>query len=112
MCAFNSTTITDGPSYYTSWGLPKESEVEFSGSGTAVLYFSGSVAIPKETQINEDGNPSNVMIIVNGSLSIGKESEINAFIYVTGSLTIAKEVEFEGALAVGGSLFRCQRRRV
>jgi len=102
--AFNSTTITDGPSYYTSWGLPKESEVEFSGLGTAVLYFSGSVAIPKETEINEDGDPSKVMIIVNGSLSIGKESEINAFIYVTGSLTIAKEVEFEGALAANGSL--------
>ena len=102
--AFNSTTITDGPSYYTSWGLSKESEVEFSGSGTAVLYFSGSVSIPKETLINEDGDPSNVMIIVNGSLSIAKESEINAFIYVTGSLTIAKEVEFEGAIAANGSL--------
>lgn len=102
--AFTSTTITDGPSYYTSWGLPKESEVEFSGSGTAVLYFSGSVSIPKETEINEDGDPSNVMIIVNGSLSIAKDSEINAFIYVTGAITIAKDVEFEGSIAANGSM--------
>jgi len=102
--AFTSTTITDGPGYYTSWGLPKESEVEFSGSGTAVLYFSGSVSIPKETEINEDGDPSNVMIIVNGSLSIAKEAEINAFIYVTGSISVAKEVEFEGSIAANGSI--------
>ena len=102
--SFTTTSISDGVYESTSWGLAKESVVTFSGTGTAVLYFSGNVTIPKETKINQGGDPENVLIVVYGSLSIAKESVISANIYVAGSATINKENNFSGAISAGGAL--------
>lgn len=102
--AFNVTNISDGVYEHTSWGLSKESKINFTGSGTAVLYFSGSVVIPKETRINAGGNASNVMIISAGSLSIAKDAVINAHIYAGGSITLDKDITITGSVSAAGAL--------
>ncbi|WDE03161.1 hypothetical protein SG34_017280 [Thalassomonas viridans] len=104
--AFNSTSVSNGSFEYTSWGLPKESTITYTGSsnGTAVLYFSGNVSIDKTTLINAGGDPANVMLVVYGNLTIDKDSQINAHVYVAGSASLQKDITFNGALAVAGSL--------
>jgi len=101
---FNQTTVTDGVIERTTWGMPEGSQVDFVGTNTAVIYFSGNVDIPKKTKINPNGNPENVLIIIYGNLTIAKETTINANIYVVGNTTIDKEASFNGAISTGGSL--------
>ncbi|GHF82878.1 DUF6701 domain-containing protein [Thalassotalea marina] len=102
--SFRATNISDGVYEHISWGLSKGAVVRFSGSGTAVLYFAGSVSIPKETRINAGGAPSNVMIIAAGSISIAKDSVINAHIYAGGSISIDKDNYITGSVSASGSL--------
>ncbi|MEW6981171.1 DUF6701 domain-containing protein [Colwelliaceae bacterium 6471] len=102
--SYTDTVLSDGITEYTGWGLPKETTITFSGSGTAVMYFNSSVSIPKGTHLNVSGQPENVLIIVYGSLSIAKDSIINAIIYVAGSGNIAKDNIIKGAISVAGSL--------
>ena len=102
--SFTQTSISEGVYESTTWGLSKEANVVFSGSGTAVLYFSGNVSIPTETKINIGGNPANVLIVVYGKLSISKEARINANIYVADNASLAKEITYNGSLSVVGKL--------
>ena len=102
--SFNSNSLIDGSFEYTDWGLAKDNVISFSGTGTAVLYFDGSITIPKNTQINSGGSAANVMIIVNGALSIAKDADINAFIYASGSISLAKDSNYNGAISAGGAL--------
>lgn len=102
--SFTATTISDGLYEHTSWGVPKETTISFSGSGTAVIYLSTTSSIPKGTIINAGGNPANVMIIANASLSIAKDSIINAHIYAAGSVSIAKDTTFTGSVSAAGGL--------
>ncbi|WP_206485136.1 DUF6701 domain-containing protein [Thalassotalea sp. G2M2-11] len=104
---FTSTTLVDGVYAFDSWGLPSNSNISFSGNGTAVLYFYDAVTIPAGTQLNAGGDPSNVLIVVNSALTIEAGADINANIYVAGSATLGiptEGVDITGALSVGGAL--------
>jgi len=106
--SFSTTSISDGIYQQTSWGLGANSTVNFSGSGTAVLYFNQSITIPSGTQINPSGSPENVLIVVNGALTIQGGTTINANIYASGSMTIGSlfsgTSNINGALSIGGAL--------
>lgn len=101
---FNSTEITPGTTKYLNWGLLQNSEITFTGNGTAILYFISSVAIPQGTKINQGGDPANVLIIINGGLTLGQNAEINAHIYVNGGTSLGNDTILNGALAVTGAL--------
>jgi len=101
---FTQTTISDGIYESTAWGLANDASVVFSGAGTAVLYFNSNVTIPKATEINKNGAPENVLIVVYGSLTVSKDSIINALVYVAGSANFAKDINFSGALSVVDTL--------
>ena len=102
--SFNLNDLVDGSFKYTDWGLAKNNVISFSGSGTAVLYFDGSITIPKNTSINSGGSAANVMIIVDGTISIAKDANINAFIYASGNISLAKNSDYEGSISAGGTL--------
>jgi len=102
--AFTQTTISDGTYQHTTWGLGNAANITFSGTGTAVIYFSGNVSIPKDTRLNKNGSPDNLLIIVYGNLSIAKKAKINAYFYVVGTTTLAKSVDINGAISTGGNL--------
>ncbi len=102
--AFNSTSLSDGIYEHSSWGLSRDSSVVFNGSGTAVIYFNGSVQIPRNTKINEGGNPSSVLIVVAGSIIIDRNAQINAHIYSAGAITISRSSTINGAVSAVGRL--------
>lgn len=70
---------------------------------TARLFFRGSVSW-QNVSINATGNPEDLIIVVDGSLSItGGNTNINAIIYVKGGLTVTGAAQINGAIAsVGG----------
>ncbi len=71
---------------------------------TARLYFNGSVTFTGPITVNPSGNPENLIIIVNGSLSTAGQSEINALIYVTGTASISGQTTINGAVTAAGSI--------
>ena len=97
--SFNSSTISDGLSQHTSWGMGENAVVTFTGSGTAVLYFKNDVTILKNSEINKNGDPENLLIVVKGKLKVEEGSTINAFIYVKGD-----ETNFEENTTLNGSV--------
>ncbi|SFB77477.1 LamG domain-containing protein [Pseudoalteromonas denitrificans] len=98
---FNSTSITNGIYQHNGWGLGDGAQVNFSGSGTAIIYFkSNDVVIKKNTDINKNGDPANVILIFKGKLKIEEGAEISAFIYVKGNeTTIEKNSVINGGIA-------------
>jgi hypothetical protein len=106
--SFANTAIVEGKYEHTTWDLPWYSAVNFSGTGTAVIYFNQSITIPYGTDINLAGNPENVLIIVNGSLTITGGSTINANIYSSGSVAVGNlffgTTTINGALSAAGAL--------
>lgn len=106
--SFSTNSLTAGVYQHTSWGLSANSTVNFSGNGTAVIYFSQDITLPNSTTINPSGNPENVLIIVNGSMTIRKDAMINANIYATGSISIgnynAGFTTINGAVSAAGAM--------
>lgn len=101
---FNNNNLSDGVYEHTGWGMSSGQNVNFNGSGTAVIYFSGSVDIASNTKINDNGSPSDVLIVVYGSLTVRQGADINAHIYVAGATTIEQNTEFNGALSSAGPI--------
>ena len=101
---FTQTNVSHGVYEHTNWNLPANAKVIFSGTGTAVLYFNGSITIPEKTRVNTSGKPENVLIIVNGSIEISQKAHINANIYATGSISVRDKAHINGAVSAAGSL--------
>ncbi|MDO6444729.1 LamG domain-containing protein [Colwellia sp. 1_MG-2023] len=102
----NGTTLPRGDNYYLGSTVGNNGQIYVGGiSGgetTARLFFRSSVSW-QNVKINENGNPEDLIIIVDGSLSItGSNTLINAIIYVKGALTVNNGT-FNGALASVGS---------
>lgn len=79
------------------------------GSGTLTtattrLYFNGGLALSGTTVLNGGGSPQNLIVIVNGSLSLANSARINGLVYVTGSVTLADSANITGALTAAGSI--------
>jgi hypothetical protein len=104
----DGTTLPRGDNLYLNETLGNQDEIfvgPVTGSETtARLFFRGSVSW-QNVKINENGNPEDLIIIVDGSLQVtGDSTVINAIIYVKGSLALTDNATINGAVAVvGGS---------
>ena len=100
------TSLPRGDNYYGSSGLLSFEEVyvaPITGSETTTrLFFTDAVAW-QDVKINENGNPEDLIIVVNGSLSIYGDSIINAIIYVKGSLILYGNGTINGTTNSNGS---------
>jgi len=98
---FNQSTIVGGTIYAkNSWNTSEGASVNFTGSGTAIIYIKNNATIRKNVDINKGGDPANVLLIFNKTLKIEEGAEINAFIYVNGSETnIEKNSTINGGIA-------------
>ncbi|MCM2320508.1 MAG: hypothetical protein NDI93_14475 [Pseudomonas sp.] len=75
-------------------------------AGTARVYVKGDLVIGNNAEINKDGNPRNLIIIVIGNLDIQNSSntKLNALIYATGNVTIGNNPVIYGGVSAAGSL--------
>lgn len=103
----NGTTLPRGDNYYLGSSLDDQDEIsvaDINGSeATARLFFRGSVTW-SNVKINQNGNPEDLVIIVDGALSIsGDDTVINAIVYIKGQLIINDSGTINGALTSIGS---------
>ena len=103
---FNRGSLSDQDyNFYSGWRDSRDRVTYDDSTGTAVIYIQSSndVIIPDETELNKSGIPANTLLVIESStkIEIGKESEINAFLYlVAPEIKINEEVEINGAITV------------
>jgi MSHA biogenesis protein MshQ len=103
----NGTNLARGDNYYSGSTLGNKGQISVAAINgletTARLFFRDSVSW-KNVKINQNGNPEDLIIVVDGSLSItGEQTVINAIVYVKGSLAVNGSVSVKGALTSIGS---------
>jgi MSHA biogenesis protein MshQ len=108
LVADNPRTVVAGDSYWlggnsdTSWNLIAPT------SGTARVYVRGSLLIRNNARINAYGSPRNLILIVDGDLTIENSNNtlLNALIYATGNVEIGNNPSITGGVSAAGSLSR------
>jgi len=78
-----------------------QSRISTSGSTTRLYFNSLSLT---NANLNQYGNPEDLIIYVANSLSIAGQNQINGIVYVAGSVTVSGHASINGALASGGAL--------
>jgi MSHA biogenesis protein MshQ len=67
------------------------------------VYVNGGLTLSNNSQLNAGGNPQNLILIVNGSLSLGSNVTIRGFVYVTGSISFGNNLTLNGAITSLGA---------
>lgn len=98
----DSLTLNGGEFFFTSIALGTGAELEVNGS--ARIFVEGGVTIGNRAEINLGGNPEDLIILANGSVSIGTRVEMNAVLYSEGAVSIGNRAEIEGAITARGPI--------
>lgn len=99
-CSPNDDYV-DGDFNYLNGSFSNESFLSPS-ERTTRLYFNNLTL--SNAQINENGNPENLIIYVRGSFNLAGQSRINAMVYVAGAARISGQAQINGGLAAGDDL--------
>ncbi|MCI2282843.1 hypothetical protein L3081_04775 [Colwellia sp. MSW7] len=103
----DGTILPRGDNLYLNSTLGNKDEI-FVGAvtgaeTTARLFFRTSVS-RQNVKINENGNPEDLIIVVDGSLQItGGNTVINAIIYTKGAISVNGNASINGAVVALGS---------
>ncbi|MBM7073068.1 hypothetical protein JQC92_13685 [Shewanella sp. 202IG2-18] len=94
-----SDNFTQGNYYFDEASFSRGQFISTSGASTRL--FVNRLIISNNADLNVNGDPQNLIIVVNGDLQISGQSQINAIIYVTGEVNISGNVVINGAIASG-----------
>ncbi len=75
-----------------------------TASATTRLYINGNLSLSGATLLNGGGNPQNLIVIVNGSLTMTNTARINGLVYVAGSVNMSGSAQVAGALSSAGGI--------
>ncbi len=93
-------TIAAGEYWITDLKLHEGSEIEVVGDGTAVLYITNDLHIPKHVKINsKNKKPAALLVYSVNNLSLEPHSQIHAFFYALGEASLEKKAKLHGAIA-------------
>ena len=101
-----SNSIGTGDRYYN--GRTMLSDIEVTAGSTTRLFVNGDLILDSwgnfiAADVNAGGDPADLILIVNGDLSISNKSEVNALIYVQGDVTVIGNPTINGAITATGS---------
>lgn len=93
-------TIAAGEYWITDFKLHEGSEIEVVGDGTAVLYITNDLHVPKHVKINsKNKNPGALLVYSFNNLALESHSQIHAFFYTLGEASLKKKAKVHGAIA-------------
>ncbi|SFQ20166.1 MSHA biogenesis protein MshQ [Geopseudomonas sagittaria] len=106
LTAASPRTVPVSDSYWAGGISPNGWILTAPTAGTARVYVKGDLFIGNNAEINKNGNPRNLIIIVMGNLDIqnSNNTRLNALIYVTGNVTIGNNPAIYGGVSAVGSL--------
>ena len=100
-----SMTIEAGENHdYDNIKANNNFTLSVSGTGTARLHLNGSMELRNGARINATGNPEDLVIYINGNLTINNNAIINALIWVNGNIEINRNGTTTGSLSANGNI--------
>jgi MSHA biogenesis protein MshQ len=96
-----SISLGSGPIYYT--GVNTGNNVEIAIDGPTIIFVQGSAAFGNNNEINNPGNPADLVIIVYGTISVGNNTNLNGIIYSAGTVALSNNTVINGAVTAVGS---------
>lgn len=100
----SGTTLSSGDYYYASANLNNGYQLNVANGAQVRIFINGSQSFANNVEINANGDPGQLLLATNGSLSIGNNSEIYGLLYASGSISIGNNSDIEGGLAAGGGI--------
>ncbi|MBL4606302.1 MAG: hypothetical protein JKY01_00520 [Pseudomonadales bacterium] len=98
-------SVGTGDQYY--YGRSMVSDILVTPGLTTRLFINGNLSLNRgfivDADVNESGNPEDLIIIIKGDLSISNKATINALIYVEGDVSISGNPTNNGAITATGS---------
>lgn len=100
----NNASVSLGPGsiYYT--GISTRNNVEININGPTILFVQSSAAFGNGNEINNPGNPADLVIIVYGTISVGNNTNLNGLIYSAGTVQLNNNTVINGAVTAAGSV--------
>ena len=71
---------------------------------TTRLYFNGNLSLSGTARFNSAGQPENLIIIVNGNLSLTGQALVRGLVYATGSVSMSGQSSVLGAVSAAGGI--------
>lgn len=98
------TTLAPGD-YFLTGSIPSNTTLTTSGA-TVRIFVNGSLTINSNVELNWNGPPENLLLVVTGSLSIGANVKIKGFILAGGAVSISNGASgnLDGGLTANGAL--------
>ncbi|MBB1518988.1 DUF6701 domain-containing protein [Aquipseudomonas guryensis] len=86
-----------GGSTSNSWSLTT------TGGASTRVFVNGGLTLANNSQLNAGGNPQDMILVVNGSLSLGNNVTIRGFVYATGGISFGNNLTLNGAITSLGA---------
>lgn len=100
-CSPVSSAFLPGDYGFDQGDFNNGSRITTNGATTRLYFKSLSLT---NSSLNINGDESDLIIYVDGDLSIAGQNTINGIVYVKGDVSITGKATIDGALAAGGSL--------
>ena len=97
-----TTTLSTGDIHYTTGNISGRAKVRASGPTTR-LYFNGNVTLEDNAKLIDD-DADELVMVVNGNLSVKDHAKLKGFIYVVGNVTLEDHADVKGSLVATGTI--------
>jgi len=95
--------LTSGNHFYGGGSGGNGWALTTSDGPTTRVFVNGNLALANNSLLNAGGNPENLILVVNGSLSLGNNVQISGYVYVRGAVSFGNNLNLNGAITAEGA---------
>lgn len=99
----SNRSLGAGDHYFAGGSTGRRWSLRATGGPSARVFVSGNLSLANNSRLNPGGNPQNLILVVNGNLSLGSNVTIRGLVYVTGSISFGNNLTLNGAITSLGS---------
>lgn len=95
--------LTSGNHFYGGGSGGNGWVLTTSDGPTTRVFVNGNLALANNSLLNAGGNPENLILVVNGSLSLGNNVQISGYVYVRDAVSFGNNLNLNGAITAEGA---------
>ncbi|PSF05542.1 MshQ-like protein [Marinobacter fuscus] len=95
----SGTELSGGDYYFKGDELDEKYKLAVKPGEVVRIFVSGDHEFDEKSKINLNGDPSQLLLVVQGDLELGEKTKFNGVIYTTGEIEADDKVQVSGAIA-------------
>ena len=105
LTAQDPRTVEAGATHWNGGLASNNWKLIAPSSGTAQVFVKGDLRLGNNAKLNENGNPENLVLIIDGDLIIESNNVvIRGFVYATGTIQFKNKATLRGGLSANGNV--------